>query len=656
MSNGNWKFEIRESGANYGWEDSIIKLFKNKPYNSLAKETTQNSKDNAKITNGITEKVVLKFELLELESENIPDKSGLERKIKYCEADKIDFSNPQQYDSIEKAVKILSKPKIRVLKIEEVSGTAGMQGPCDIGKPFGVYMKGTGKSQKNETSLGSQGMGKGAPINCSDLNTIIVSTKYEEDNIEKTLIQGRASIQTTYHRKTDDEGNVTKTEEISNNIGFFGDEKYKPITSNDIKDNSKLNWLEKKEIGTNIFILGFRDDNEWFKSLMPAILINYFAAIEKDELEVIIHHPIEGTEIWKREINASSLKKNFNETFIEQFLKDKDSDVRLLDFNNAKKLWETIKNPRHVIEKSIEGIGGLTFYVGDKDDELRSHNIGLIRNKMFITNIGDRTFPLINSFSQSFLGSNIVIEASSKKSDTFFKQMEPPDHNSIKLNEIENYEKRTEAEKSLRNFKKELLKIMQNYFTEESTDPSETDIFDDWLMMAGENSESDDYNPTSGIKFIKKEQESRSNATTNRPKRRKRKLDNEDDVVDQDDLDDENDQITENPIPRRRNRQTNKLLGREIQITNPRIVISGNISKICFTPTETCELELVIRKYGADIKDKVTVLTVQEELASITESGTLRLNVYKNERVILNTGIKERGLNSILLKAYKVTS
>ena len=192
-----WQFDIRNDGSAQGWEDTNVKHFKASPFKSLAKEIIQNSLDAAQTVNGVTEKVILKFELLKLPSEDIPGIREIQTRLAYCLKDFKDFTNDRHVNSINKAIEKLSKDKVNVLKVEEVSGTIGMHGPSNKpGTPFHTYLKGSGKSSKNsDSSLGSQGTGKGAAINVSDANTIFVSTNFE-DNIGKikSLIQGRSTL------------------------------------------------------------------------------------------------------------------------------------------------------------------------------------------------------------------------------------------------------------------------------------------------------------------------------------------------------------------------------------------------------------------------------------------------------------------------------
>ena len=91
-----------------------------------------------------------------------------------------------------------------------------------------------------------------------------------------------------------------------------------------------------------------------------------------------------------------------------------------------------------------------------------------------------------------------------------------------------------------------------------------------------------------------------------------------------------------------------------IELINPRIVISNNKAKIFFTPTKTCRIELELNEYGADIMEEIHILEVNDESVNLTEQGTLELNVIKNERVTLDIELDKNNINSVKLLAGKV--
>ena len=50
--------------------------------------------------------------------------------------------------------------------------------------------------------------------------------------------------------------------------------------------------------------------------------MSFFAAIQNEKLEVIIQHPIDNTEGWKRHIKSSNLNKMFEDTVFQKVLKN----------------------------------------------------------------------------------------------------------------------------------------------------------------------------------------------------------------------------------------------------------------------------------------------------------------------------------------------
>ena len=70
-----------------------------------------------------------------------------------------------------------------------------------------------------------------------------------------------------------------------------------------------------------------------------------------------------------------------------------------------------------------------------------------------------------------------IIEAPSKKTSDFFVEMEPPDHNKIERELIDDDDRRKRADKSLKLLQNELFKILDEHFSEESVEPEDIDIF-----------------------------------------------------------------------------------------------------------------------------------------------------------------------------------
>src|SRR5690606_18081991 len=125
---------------------------------------------------------------------------------------------------------------------------------------------------KNSTSGGSFGIGKHAPFACSNLRTVFYGTL---DTEGKVAFQGVAKLIT----HLDDNGNPRQ------GTGFFGEIEFlQPI-----KGKEQIETIfHRNEIGTDVFVAGFEQNEEWKSEIIKSVLESFFVAIYEGKLEVIV--------------------------------------------------------------------------------------------------------------------------------------------------------------------------------------------------------------------------------------------------------------------------------------------------------------------------------------------------------------------------------
>ena len=194
------------------------------------------------------------FEKVRVPTQQIPNIDELRQTINKCQDAADTFVLPDKQENLKLAHETIWSDEIDLLIIRE-SGTAGMEGPCVPGKPLYKYMKAKGQGGKSfDGARGSHGQGKAAPILCSQLHTIFVSTNWQADN----LVMGRATLSSHY-------GENEKS--IHNNVGYWGNE-FDPVVFN----ASMPDWLHREEPGTNIVVIGFKQFASWaeiLRALLP---------------------------------------------------------------------------------------------------------------------------------------------------------------------------------------------------------------------------------------------------------------------------------------------------------------------------------------------------------------------------------------------------
>jgi hypothetical protein len=190
----------------------------------------------------------------------------LQEILTLCEKD-TKLQNPDMIKELPIATRTASRPRIPVLSVAD-SNTKGMKGPCEPGEPFYQYLKAVGQSGGGSNRAGSHGIGKAAPLACSDRRTIFVSTVWKEKKQAKGLVQGRAVLMS-----------FTKPDGIYKSTGYWGNaDAYQALEPKDVPE--KYSWLLRTEIGTTVHIVGWNRivSTDWEKLIIGYAICSFFAA------------------------------------------------------------------------------------------------------------------------------------------------------------------------------------------------------------------------------------------------------------------------------------------------------------------------------------------------------------------------------------------
>ena len=177
---------------------------------------------------------------------------------------------------------------------------------------FFTYIRASSHSAKGNDSGGSFGIGKMAPFVVSGIRTIFASSVYQKDNNYFQVTQGKTVLSSLY-----DSNGIQRR-----SIGLWGEKgTYDPVETADL---SNSDWIYKSssvdlasnDVGTKISALGFtaNQNNNWDYEIASSIIMNFFAAIHANKLEVQIGGLV---------INAKSLNNFFSrKTFSRKDFKD----------------------------------------------------------------------------------------------------------------------------------------------------------------------------------------------------------------------------------------------------------------------------------------------------------------------------------------------
>lgn len=253
------QFPLNNGGQEVGISEGGIEHFTGKQVESLCKEILQNSLD-ARISSS---QVKVKFELVKISKDLIPEINELKETIKRCL--KFWSGNLKAEKVLNKSLKSLEQNEIEVLKISDY-GTCGLTGADKTrDSNFFNLVKSSGVSSKGGQAGGSFGIGKFAPFACSFPRTVFYSTLDVEGNY---AFQGVSRL-VTHEIK----GRTTQ------GVGYIGNSNgNKPILNKKIIPQIFL----RNEAGTDVNIIGFSGEKNWKESVIRASLNSFLNLYMKE--------------------------------------------------------------------------------------------------------------------------------------------------------------------------------------------------------------------------------------------------------------------------------------------------------------------------------------------------------------------------------------
>lgn len=386
-----WFFETSKntfSGAN----DPIYETFRAHPYYSIVRESIQNSMD---VLLDNEKPVVVKFETITINQVEHPQLFSLRKHIESC----LDFhkGNKQAEDLYSGMLKYLDEnPAIKILKVSDYN-TKGMEYEQDNHLcPFTSFM-GEGISSKSAGAGGSFGFGKGAYFVPSELRTILVSTKTDNDEI---CFQGRTRL-----------ASHEIDSEIRSKDGVFKIDEDSPITNMD--DVSPI--FRRTERGTDVFILGMSDDPKCGEEMVRSVLNNFWLAIHEDRLDVIIK-----TDDVNVEFDETNLEQIMDEYFPDEVEHGTIGDIYQW---NPKAYYKAVKykeqsNDYLYFEKHLESIGLVRMYIY-RNDGLQNRISFMRKPAMTVYKIGR---SLLSGYAATVVCDN-------EQGNEILRQMENAAHN-----------------------------------------------------------------------------------------------------------------------------------------------------------------------------------------------------------------------------------
>lgn len=405
------------------------KMFRGGHFKNVVRETTQNGQDqkNPELPTEIP--VRMTFEYLLLDREDIPDVDRLSSVIEKCYSymkgkPKVKMDD---IEILEKANQkyLKSSPKVPVLKISDYN-TKGL-----TSMNYESLMNNEGITYDgNEDRGGSFGFGKFAPYLLSPVNTVLYSSKTTDG---KYLFQGRALLSTF-----EEEGVRKQGTSLFGNLSEDG-KRILPI-DNPLDVPAAF---RRDEPGTDLYILGFEQSNEWKDQAVFSALENFFYAIWKDKLEIIIKEDCELIEI-----NSGTL-----DTVIAEYeeIAKRYEEYRGFEFT-APAFWKVLNDPRTipVSNPDFRNKGEVLLYILMGED-VEGRSVLQMRNSGMKIRIVDN-FKRLPSFNGVMIATGAGKESEDYNGNIskFLREMESPAHNSWELEDIKKPEIMKEAGKVIK--------------------------------------------------------------------------------------------------------------------------------------------------------------------------------------------------------------
>lgn len=441
-----WAFQRNDDGSSQGWNDPSIAEFKSNRLESLTREIIQNSIDAA--LDKETE-VHVEFSENSIPASAFPNIESLREVIALCEK-QTDLQNSDMIKEFEAAKLTIKKSQIPILSVSDFY-TKGMRGPCEPGKPFYQYLKTVGQSGGSSNRAGSHGIGKAAPLACSDLRTIFVSTVWEEDGKLNGLVQGRAVLM-SFER----DGGICKS------TGYWGEEtKYQAVEPSDIPVPYK--WMVRDTVGTTIHIMGWSNlvKDNWDRLVIGFAISNFFAAFLRGKLSIKVKGQI---------VNQDNLLSLASNPAIHAAMKKNKSSEKLED---AQFYIKCLSEDDSVIteETQVIHLGRTSLRMILAEGAPRK--LALIRNNMLITDAVPGFWKKVPGKYRDFVG---LVEVLNDEGSQLIRLMEPPSHNLLSVDWLPTAEDKKKGQIALDGLTEQLKKYVDRHAGSEDEEFGKVDF------------------------------------------------------------------------------------------------------------------------------------------------------------------------------------
>lgn len=474
MSNNiKWRFPSNGYAATTGLDTADLETFKSDINASLAREITQNSIDAKDQTKSLPVKI--EFKTFKIRKDEIPGYNDLILNINYCIDYWQEFGSEKTVNALQEMLKELNRDQITCLRVSDFN-TTGLVGISKMeNTPWHNLIHGSGVSEKSSTSGGSKGIGKFATFVNSHFRTVFYSTKTIDNEVGYEGVCKLCS------------GNIPGTDEKTQGIGYFGsNDKNMPIFENLNLDSSfKRN---NKDYGTDIFILGFKIEDNWKEEIICKVLDSFISAIIYNSLQVVVDNVLINKETLEKIVHDSNIvrTKQQRQKILSQYL--------LLTDPNT-----------HVETINVSNFGDVKLYVrlfNDHEKDIATNKCTMIRYPYM--KIKDH--PI-----QSLVKVSALCIIPDNRLNEELRKIENPQHIDWEFNRIENVVLRNDFKNKISNLFKTISEIITKVTLKQSETMTELEGSEQFISRIEEEKEIDH-------RKLMKETEDLKTTTLYRPK------------------------------------------------------------------------------------------------------------------------------------------
>lgn len=378
-----WSFPNNGFGQITGVANAGIEFYRGDEIKSLAREICQNSLD-ARISDD--KPVRVEFVFATMPSSNVAGideyREVLNKAYNYWTEEK----NQKAMEFLTLAKKECNRDNIDFLRISDYNTKGLLWAYGNKADGWNALTKIDGGATKSGDEAGSFGIGKNAPF-CNSYFRVVY---YRTLNLDgERAAQGVARIMSFPENNADPLGSMTT------GVGYYGNpERNKPVEKIDFLDGMAM----REEVGSDVFVCGFRMKSNWKDDICKAIIQNFAVSVAEGRLEVIV-----GDE----RITSKTLEK-----YVKKF-----SNSEIVSVFSVLSQKDRVKE---YTKKLLGGTFRLRLLVNEKNDDSLNRKILVVRK------VGMKLFNYKKgSTALTYSG---ILDLQGEELSKFFRNMENPTH------------------------------------------------------------------------------------------------------------------------------------------------------------------------------------------------------------------------------------